>query len=85
MKMTILKRKILKFKSFLIRYSSSNNTNIRQFWPNNYIEKSAVYIHWPYCRQRCSYCNFVKFVPKTGTHWTFENEIIEEAMVRLLS
>ncbi|XP_054077460.1 radical S-adenosyl methionine domain-containing protein 1, mitochondrial isoform X4 [Rissa tridactyla] len=23
---------------------------------------AAVYVHWPYCRKRCSYCNFNKYV-----------------------
>ncbi|XP_075626913.1 radical S-adenosyl methionine domain-containing protein 1, mitochondrial isoform X2 [Balearica regulorum gibbericeps] len=23
---------------------------------------AALYVHWPYCRKRCSYCNFNKYV-----------------------
>ena len=26
--------------------------------------QSSIYIHWPYCAKRCTYCNFNKYVPK---------------------
>ncbi len=29
------------------------------------IQKTAsLYVHWPYCARRCSYCNFNKYVKK---------------------
>ncbi|XP_059684373.1 radical S-adenosyl methionine domain-containing protein 1, mitochondrial [Gavia stellata] len=33
---------------------------------------AAVYVHWPYCRKRCSYCNFNKYVVP----------VVDEAAVR---
>ncbi|XP_077415837.1 radical S-adenosyl methionine domain-containing protein 1, mitochondrial [Vanacampus margaritifer] len=27
-------------------------------------KKASLYIHWPYCLKRCSYCNFNKYIPK---------------------
>ena len=26
--------------------------------------RASIYIHWPYCAKRCSYCNFNKYVWK---------------------
>ncbi|XP_074870364.1 radical S-adenosyl methionine domain-containing protein 1, mitochondrial isoform X2 [Carettochelys insculpta] len=26
--------------------------------------QAALYVHWPYCRKRCSYCNFNKYIPR---------------------
>ena len=46
-----------------------------------YIKESCLYFHWPYCKQRCSYCNFIKFIPKPGKFWTYENTKIEDLMV----
>uniref|UniRef100_A0A8D2CKF2 Radical S-adenosyl methionine domain-containing protein n=1 Tax=Sciurus vulgaris TaxID=55149 RepID=A0A8D2CKF2_SCIVU len=34
--------------------------------------RAAVYVHWPYCEKRCSYCNFNKYIPRG----------VEEAAVR---
>uniref|UniRef100_A0AC11EGX8 Radical S-adenosyl methionine domain containing 1 n=1 Tax=Ovis aries TaxID=9940 RepID=A0AC11EGX8_SHEEP len=25
--------------------------------------RAALYVHWPYCEKRCSYCNFNKYIP----------------------
>ncbi len=25
-----------------------------------------VYVHWPYCRRKCNYCNFNKYVEAAG-------------------
>ncbi|XP_063873978.1 radical S-adenosyl methionine domain-containing protein 1, mitochondrial-like [Scylla paramamosain] len=49
--------------------------------PASYTTVASVYIHWPYCRQRCSYCNFVKFVPHPGARWTLPHDVLEDAIV----
>ncbi|CAL4091589.1 unnamed protein product, partial [Meganyctiphanes norvegica] len=51
-------------------------------FPTSYRRSGSVYVHWPYCRRRCSYCNFVKFIPRPGDEWTLENNTIEDAMVQ---
>ncbi|XP_006816330.1 uncharacterized protein LOC102804703 [Saccoglossus kowalevskii] len=25
-------------------------------------QKASLYIHWPYCKKRCTYCNFNKYI-----------------------
>ncbi|XP_008278607.1 radical S-adenosyl methionine domain-containing protein 1, mitochondrial [Stegastes partitus] len=27
-------------------------------------KQASLYVHWPYCLRRCSYCNFNKYIPK---------------------
>ncbi|XP_054987483.1 radical S-adenosyl methionine domain-containing protein 1, mitochondrial isoform X2 [Sorex araneus] len=36
--------------------------------------RAALYVHWPYCEKRCTYCNFNKYVPRAGG--------VEEAALR---
>ncbi|XP_045619968.2 radical S-adenosyl methionine domain-containing protein 1, mitochondrial isoform X1 [Procambarus clarkii] len=52
--------------------------------PDSYLNTGSVYVHWPYCRQRCSYCNFVKFIPHPNSHWTVENNTLENFIVKEL-
>ncbi|XP_037774967.1 uncharacterized protein LOC119571986 [Penaeus monodon] len=46
----------------------------------SYISEGSVYVHWPYCRQRCTYCNFVKFIPHQKSQLTLQNEVLEDAL-----
>jgi coproporphyrinogen III oxidase-like Fe-S oxidoreductase len=42
----------------------------------------SVYVHWPYCATKCSYCAFNKYlIPKSG----MQHEMIEECLVSDLS
>ncbi|KAL7377833.1 hypothetical protein ABVT39_004983 [Epinephelus coioides] len=27
-------------------------------------KEASLYVHWPYCLRRCSYCNFNKYIPR---------------------
>nr|XP_054773798.1 radical S-adenosyl methionine domain-containing protein 1, mitochondrial-like [Lytechinus pictus] len=30
-----------------------------------WLEEASIYVHWPYCKKRCTYCNFNKYVTPT--------------------
>ncbi|XP_018560161.1 radical S-adenosyl methionine domain-containing protein 1, mitochondrial [Lates calcarifer] len=31
-------------------------------------EQASLYVHWPYCLRRCSYCNFNKYIPRENNN-----------------
>ncbi|MCI4391817.1 hypothetical protein PGIGA_G00138810 [Pangasianodon gigas] len=38
-------------------------------------EQASLYIHWPYCLKRCSYCNFNKYIPRS-----VDDEVMTECL-----
>uniref|UniRef100_A0A8C4TQI7 Radical S-adenosyl methionine domain containing 1 n=1 Tax=Erpetoichthys calabaricus TaxID=27687 RepID=A0A8C4TQI7_ERPCA len=38
---------------------------------------AAVYVHWPYCQRRCTYCNFNKYVKPAVDH-----DLMQQCLVR---
>ncbi|XP_042247963.1 radical S-adenosyl methionine domain-containing protein 1, mitochondrial [Thunnus maccoyii] len=40
-------------------------------------QQASLYVHWPYCLRRCSYCNFNKYIPRTDN-----NHIMTECLQR---
>ncbi|XP_061472025.1 radical S-adenosyl methionine domain-containing protein 1, mitochondrial isoform X2 [Rhineura floridana] len=41
--------------------------------------QAALYVHWPYCEKRCSYCNFNKYIPRNLDEQRMRNCLIQEA------
>ncbi|XP_029945723.1 radical S-adenosyl methionine domain-containing protein 1, mitochondrial [Salarias fasciatus] len=42
-------------------------------------EQASVYVHWPYCLRRCSYCNFNKYIPKENKDHVMTTSLQREA------
>ncbi|KAF7659950.1 hypothetical protein LDENG_00290610 [Lucifuga dentata] len=40
-------------------------------------KEASLYVHWPYCLRRCSYCNFNKYIPRSSN-----NDIMTECLQR---
>ncbi|XP_071385903.1 radical S-adenosyl methionine domain-containing protein 1, mitochondrial isoform X1 [Centroberyx affinis] len=40
-------------------------------------QEASLYVHWPYCLRRCSYCNFNKYIPRSDN-----NHIMTECLQR---
>lgn len=43
-------------------------------------ESSSLYVHWPYCEKRCTYCNFNKYVSRNVDH-----DLMTECLIRELT
>ncbi|KNC87490.1 hypothetical protein SARC_00376 [Sphaeroforma arctica JP610] len=43
----------------------------------------AVYIHWPYCKKMCSYCNFNRYVKDNVDHERMRNCLVTELKTAL--
>ncbi|KAM7371741.1 hypothetical protein PAMP_008951 [Pampus punctatissimus] len=40
-------------------------------------KQASLYVHWPYCLRRCSYCNFNKYIPRDNN-----NQVMTECLQR---
>ncbi|XP_077184052.1 radical S-adenosyl methionine domain-containing protein 1, mitochondrial isoform X2 [Paroedura picta] len=41
--------------------------------------EAALYVHWPYCEKRCSYCNFNKYIPRNLDESRMRDCLVQEA------
>ncbi|XP_044154810.1 radical S-adenosyl methionine domain-containing protein 1, mitochondrial isoform X1 [Bufo gargarizans] len=42
-------------------------------------EAAAVYVHWPYCEKRCTYCNFNKYIARSDNEDAIRSCLVQEA------
>ncbi|XP_071968473.1 radical S-adenosyl methionine domain-containing protein 1, mitochondrial [Engystomops pustulosus] len=42
-------------------------------------EAAAVYVHWPYCEKRCTYCNFNKYIARSDNEEAVRSCLVREA------
>ncbi|CAI9569678.1 unnamed protein product [Staurois parvus] len=42
-------------------------------------EEAAVYVHWPYCEKRCTYCNFNKYIAQSDNEGAIRACLLQEA------
>lgn len=42
-------------------------------------EEAAVYVHWPYCERRCTYCNFNKYIAQSDNEGAIRACLLQEA------
>nr|XP_035932154.1 radical S-adenosyl methionine domain-containing protein 1, mitochondrial isoform X3 [Halichoerus grypus] len=45
--------------------------------------RAALYVHWPYCEKRCSYCNFNKYIPRGVEEAAMRSCLVTEAQTLL--
>lgn len=41
-------------------------------------DEATLYLHWPYCRQICSFCNFNKYISKNVDHYRMRKCLVTE-------
>ena len=46
------------------------------------VQEGGVYVHYPYCRHRCSYCNFNVATPRRIRHQDYRDAILKELDLR---
>uniref|UniRef100_A0A8C0WMC1 Radical S-adenosyl methionine domain-containing protein n=1 Tax=Castor canadensis TaxID=51338 RepID=A0A8C0WMC1_CASCN len=46
-------------------------------------QRAALYVHWPYCEKRCSYCHFNKYIPRGVEEAAMRNCLVIEAQTLL--
>nr|XP_004655633.2 radical S-adenosyl methionine domain-containing protein 1, mitochondrial [Jaculus jaculus] len=45
--------------------------------------RAALYVHWPYCEKRCSYCNFNKYIARGADEAAVRDCLVTEARTLL--
>ncbi|XP_075417741.1 radical S-adenosyl methionine domain-containing protein 1, mitochondrial [Tenrec ecaudatus] len=46
-------------------------------------QRAALYVHWPYCEKRCSYCNFNKYIARGVEEAAVRSCLVTEAQTLL--
>ncbi|XP_069785484.1 radical S-adenosyl methionine domain-containing protein 1, mitochondrial [Narcine bancroftii] len=45
--------------------------------------RAALYIHWPFCKKRCTYCNFNKYITLNVDHSAMRDSLVQETQTLL--
>ncbi|XP_022093495.1 radical S-adenosyl methionine domain-containing protein 1, mitochondrial-like [Acanthaster planci] len=46
---------------------------------SEWMDEATLYVHWPYCQRRCTYCNFNKYIDKVVDHAKMQQCLVQEA------
>ncbi|KAG0347998.1 radical S-adenosyl methionine domain-containing protein 1 [Podila humilis] len=62
-------------------FSTTRNTNAANLATSK--EPYSIYIHWPYCSSKCTYCNFNKYVDPNVDNDRMEKALVKELVTEL--
>ncbi|XP_038062293.1 radical S-adenosyl methionine domain-containing protein 1, mitochondrial-like [Patiria miniata] len=43
-----------------------------------WMDEATLYVHWPYCQRRCTYCNFNKYIDSNVDHTKMQQCLVRE-------
>lgn len=68
-----------------LRSSSTHRRDVIEFAQtgSDLTKQASLYVHWPYCLRRCSYCNFNKYIPR-GNNDNLISECLQRETETLL-
>ena len=73
----------ISYKCLASKAATENDSSPTVVQSSPWQHEGTLYIHWPFCQRRCTYCNFNKYIDRSTDHQRMRDCLVTETATLL--